>query len=79
MSSPIYTDMLQWQPIETAPGLSRVWVCGWQKPHGTTRGYWWWHEDCVAYGAAIEHPGAIYWAPIVLPEPLPAHNDVLEG
>lgn len=67
----IRSDTLEWKPIETAPEFDRVWVCGWQARHGTTRGYWWWHEDCVADGKGIEYPDALYWAPIVLPHPLP--------
>lgn len=61
-----------WQPIATAPELERVMVCGWQPRHGRGGGYWWYHEDAVAGGLAIDHPDARYWAPIVLPAwPLP--------
>lgn len=74
MSSPIHSDLLQWQTLDTAPELYRVFVTGWQARHGTTRGYWWWHEDTVHEGRAVEHPDALYWAPIVLPEPLPPHK-----
>ncbi len=58
----------QWQSIETAPDpLDRVLVCGWHKPHGRTPGYWWWGVDRVLDGKACEHPGALYWAPVILP------------
>jgi hypothetical protein len=60
-----------WQPIETAPELERVMVCGWQPRHGNCAGYWWWHEDATTSEGAIEHPDALYWTPIVLP-PFPA-------
>lgn len=57
-----------WQPIETAPDLERVLVCGWQKPRGSIIGYWWWHEDCCHEGRAIEHPSALYWANLDIPD-----------
>ncbi len=60
--------MGNWQPIETAPELDRIWVAGWQPRNQTTRGYWWWHEDCCYEGKAIEHPEATLWCRIVLPD-----------
>ena len=57
----------EWKPIETAPELERVIVCGWQKPTNTCQGYWWWHEDAVQDGKAIEYPDALYWTEFVLP------------
>lgn len=61
-----------WQPIETAPESDRIMVCGWQTRHGNCAGYWWWHEDYVIDGKAIENPAALYWTPINLPPfPLP--------
>lgn len=75
MSSPIHNTNLHWLPIDTAPDLARVWVTGWQSRQGNCQGYWWWHEDTVIDGKAIEHPEALYWAPIYLPHPLPS----LEG
>lgn len=66
--------MAGWQPIETAPELERVMVCGWSKPTRTCQGYWWWGEDCVSEGKGIEHPDAVYWTAINLP-PLPAPQD----
>lgn len=64
-----------WQPIATAPELERVFVCGWQKQAGNVRGYWWWHEDCVSDGVAIEHPEALYWTAIVLPPFPPSEGE----
>lgn len=50
---------MEWQPIETAPDLERVVVAGWQEANGTTRGYWWYHEDVTDTGGVpIEHPSA---------------------
>jgi hypothetical protein len=57
----------RWRKIESAPDLERVLVCGWQEPHGTCRGYWWWGEDVVSEGRALERPDALYWCPVVLP------------
>lgn len=62
----------QWQPIETAPDLDRVWVAGWQKPSRGCAGYWWYHEDVTSDGAAIEHPEATLWCEIVIPAFPPA-------
>lgn len=60
-----------WQPIETAPDLERIMVLGVQKAHGTCRAYWWYHEDAAQDGRAIEHPDALFWAPLIIP-PFPA-------
>jgi len=61
-----------WQPIASAGDrMDRVFVAGWQKPHGNVRGYWWWHEDVVCDGKAIEHPEATLWCPIRIP-PFPS-------
>lgn len=57
-----------WQPIETAPELDRVMVCGWSQPTKRVAGYWWWYEDTIINGKACEHPDATYWAPIVIPD-----------
>ncbi len=62
--------MNDWQPIETAPELERVFVAGWERRSGRVDGYWWWHEDHCYEGKAIEHPNATMWCPINLP-PLP--------
>jgi hypothetical protein len=59
--------MSDWQPIETAPDLERVMVCGWNKQTQTCKGYWWWHEDVCDNGIAIEHHHALYWTKMVLP------------
>lgn len=59
---------MSWQPISKAPELDRVFVAGWQPRRGNCAGYWWWHEDAVADGKAIEHPDATLWHPIVLAE-----------
>jgi hypothetical protein len=64
------SESLAWMPISTAPELERIMVAGWEHPSRTTRGYWWWGEDCVAEGRGIEHPDALLWAPIIIP-PLP--------
>lgn len=56
-----------WQPIETAPDLERVLVCGWQKSHRLAQGYWWWAEDVTSDGAAVEHTDATHWAPVDVP------------
>ena len=64
-------EMTGWQPIATAPELERVMVCGWQKRNGTTQAYWWWGEDCVSKGIGIEHPAALYWCPVILPDKFP--------
>lgn len=56
-----------WRDISTAPDLDRVMVCGWNPPHKRVSGYWWWYEDAVSEGRAIEHPTALYWCPVVLP------------
>lgn len=58
----------QWQPIETAPKLDRVLVCGWQPLSGTVDGYWWWHVDVIADGRPLEHRAASHWFPIELPD-----------
>lgn len=57
----------EWQPIETAPDLERVMVCGWKRPSGTTSGYWWYHEDVCDCGEALERPAATHWTPVNLP------------
>jgi hypothetical protein len=62
---------IAWKPVATAPELSRVWVAGIERATRTCQAYWWWHEDCVSEGLAIEHPGATHWAPIVLPAEFP--------
>ncbi|HQT65951.1 MAG TPA: hypothetical protein PLO16_15740 [Acidocella sp.] len=64
-----------WQPIESAPELDRIWVCGWQKPSGSVIGYWWWHEDVCVNSRALEHPEATHWAVIVLPDFPPAPGE----
>lgn len=70
------SDKIEWQPIETAPELDRVLVCGYSTGRGRTQGYWWWHEDAVYNGKACEHTGATHWAPIVLP---PFPTQPIEG
>jgi hypothetical protein len=68
-----------WHPIETAPDLERVMVCGWQQPHGNVIGYWWWGEDVCDNGRGIECPNALYWTPIVLPSmPAPPSTNTNE-
>jgi hypothetical protein len=52
---------MNWQPISTAPNFERVIVAGWQPARGRTKGYWWWHEDAVVAGRALEHPEATHW------------------
>lgn len=59
---------MTWQPIETAQDGDRVLVCGWQKPTRGCAGYYWWHEDCVWGGKGTEHPDALYWTPLTLPD-----------
>jgi hypothetical protein len=55
----------RWKPISTAPTLDRVYVAGWQKRQGNTRGYWWVHEDLTdEKGWPMSYPGALYWQPI---------------
>jgi hypothetical protein len=61
----------EWQKIETAPELERIWVCGWQKKTKGFAGYWWWSEDMIVDGKAMDHPDATHWAPIVLPLSFP--------
>lgn len=53
----------QWQGIESAPDLERVIVAGWNPHSGNVRGYWWYGEDVVSNGRAIEHPRATHWRP----------------
>lgn len=67
----VFDANYSWQPIETAPELDRVMVCGWQKQKGTTIGYWWYEEDVVSGGVGIGKPHALFWAPLVIP-PFPA-------
>ena len=59
--------MHEWKLVETAPDLDRVMVCGWEKPTKTRAGYWWYHEDVVSDGTAIEHSDATHWCEIVIP------------
>lgn len=67
----------EWKPIETAPDLDRVLVAGWQPQHRRTAGYWWWAEDVTADGAAIEHPDATLWCPVIKPPfPTPPSPDL---
>ena len=61
----------QWQPIDTAPDLERVIVAGWYNGRRRLQGYWWWHEDAIHDGRAIDHPDATLWRPIGNP-PFPA-------
>ena len=58
---------MEWKPIETAPLLERIWVCGWSPDSKWCKGYWWFHEDATGYDGPIEHPGATHWCEIVLP------------
>lgn len=61
-----------WLPIETAPELERVWVAGIQpRSRNGTKAYWWWHEDTVYNGVAVECPHATHWAKIILPAEFP--------
>lgn len=54
--------MDNWMDIRSAPSLERVIVCGWQPPHGSTIGYWWYHEDETdENGVPIDHPTALLW------------------
>lgn len=62
-------------PIDTAPDLERVMVAGIQ-PRGTCQAYWWWHEDCVSDGKAIDHPEATHWFAIALPDFPPVQHFV---
>lgn len=57
----------QWQPIDTAPDLERVLICGWQPKSGRVAGYWWWEEGHCENGQALDRPDATLWAPIQLP------------
>ncbi len=70
-------ELHEWQPIETAPDLERIWVAGVQ-PRARSGGcvaYWWWHEDAVHEGKAIEHPNATHWVRIILPASFPYPAD----
>lgn len=58
----------EWQPIETAPEHARVFVAGWEPRNGNVAGYWWWHEDVVFDGQPCDHPHALLWCAIDLPE-----------
>lgn len=54
-----------------APILERVIVAGWQRRHGTTAAYWWYHEDATDdVGRPIERPDAMLWVRLtdVLPQ-----------
>lgn len=62
----------EWKPIDTAPDLERVLVCGWYPPPGNVAGYWWWYEDTIVDGAGYEHPDATHWAPVLLPQDFPS-------
>ena len=62
----------EWKPIDTAPDLERVLVCGWNPRHGNVAGYWWWYEDTITDGSGSKHPDATHWAPLVLPQEFPA-------
>ena len=64
-------ETLEWLPIATAPELERVWVAGVQPRSGRCIAYWWWEEDCVSDGKAIEKPYATHWARIILPAKFP--------
>lgn len=62
--TPLYAHPpAQWQGIESAPDLERVIVAGWNPHSGNVRGYWWYGEDVVSNGRAIEHPRATHWRP----------------
>ena len=50
-----------WQPIETAPDMERVRVCGYQNRSGGCAGYWWHHEDVIVDGKPFDHPNALLW------------------
>jgi len=56
--------MTDWKPISTAGSLDRLIVAGWQKPSGTTAGYWWYYEDMTdEHGNPIDYPEALMWHP----------------
>lgn len=62
--TPLYAHPpAQWQGIESAPDLERVIVAGWNFHSDNVRGYWWYGEDVVSNGRAIEHPRATHWRP----------------
>lgn len=62
----------EWKPIDTAPDLERVLVCGWNPRHGNVAGYWWWYEDTITDGSGSKHPDATHWSPLILPREFPA-------
>lgn len=67
----------EWQPIGTAPKLTRIIVAGWQEPCGGVGGYWWFHEDWTdGTGVPVDHPDASLWIDMkkLLPS-LPAAQD----
>jgi len=54
--------MSEWQPIETAPPLERIFAAGWQPQSGRVAGYWWVHEDYTdEKGVPMEYPTALKW------------------
>lgn len=58
----------EWQDIESAPTLDRVFVAGWQPRHGNTEGYWWLYEDMTdENGKPIDHPNATMWRKLPAP------------
>lgn len=73
---PLYTSAPQplgagtgetWNDLP-GPDLDRVFVAGWQPPHGNVRGYWWFYEDMTdEHGVPMEHPNALKWC--ALPSP----------
>ncbi|MGB3844284.1 MAG: hypothetical protein WA940_00305 [Sphingopyxis sp.] len=63
----IVHEMGDWQKFP-APTLERIIVCGWQEVQGRVAGYWWYQEDAAdERGYPIDHPGALYWSPFILP------------
>ncbi len=58
----------KWRPIEEAGAFDRIIVAGWQKPKGTTAGYWWYHEDVTDQnGKPMDHPEATKFYPMQIP------------
>ncbi len=70
----VFDANYQWQPIETAPELERIHICGWVAKWKSVQAYWFYHEGYVSDGKAYAASGEslygdrkLYWAPIILP------------
>lgn len=67
---------MEWQDMNTAPTLERVFVAGWQRRYGSVSGYWWLYEDCTDQnGVPMEHPDALKWQPLPPPPASPPDLD----